>query len=52
MKRTIIALIISFNLFSVFSQTEFDALKLAQTDINGSAQYMIVTQTNLFKDPK
>jgi len=40
MKRIIIAMAVITNCTFMMAQTEFDALKLVQTDINGTARYM------------
>jgi len=40
MKKIIIVLTVLLNFISVSAQTEFDALKLSQTDIIGTARYM------------
>jgi hypothetical protein len=40
MKKTILALAVILNCSFVIAQTEFDALKLIQPDINGTARYM------------
>lgn len=39
MKRSIISLALILSCLSIFSQTEFDALKVSQTEISGSARY-------------
>jgi len=40
MKKILIALTVVFNCSFLMAQTEFDALKLSQTDITGTARYM------------
>jgi len=40
MKKNIIALAVLFNCTFIIAQTEFDAQKVVQSDINGSARYM------------
>ena len=40
MKRIIASLLISLSTIGSFAQSEFDALKYTQTDINGTARYM------------
>ncbi|MDD4970026.1 MAG: outer membrane protein transport protein [Paludibacter sp.] len=40
MKKIIIALTVILNCLLIEAQTEFDALKLSQTDITGTARYM------------
>jgi len=40
MKRIILAMAVLTNCTFMMAQTEFDALKLVQTDINGTARYM------------
>lgn len=40
MKKTIFALAVILNCSFVIAQTEFDALKIVQPDINGTARYM------------
>src|SRR5665647_3418232 len=40
MKRIIMAMIVVLNCTLIIAQTEFDAQKYVQTDINGTARYM------------
>ncbi len=40
MKKSIMAIAVLFNCTLIMAQTEFDAQKLVQGDINGTARYM------------
>ncbi|MDO9154751.1 MAG: hypothetical protein Q7U47_13785 [Paludibacter sp.] len=40
MKRNILTIAVLFSSMFIMSQTEFDALKFVETDINGTARYM------------
>ena len=40
MKKTILAIVVILNCSFIIAQTEFDAMKFVQNDINGTARYM------------